>query len=368
MNPQTRIDILAMQECLQLAAKGEGSVSPNPLVGAVLMKRGKIVARGYHRFFGGPHAEVECLASYHGSFENTTLYVNLEPCSHYGKTPPCAELLAASPIPRIVIAMGDPNPLVGGRGIHRLRRAGKRVDVGILKREACALNRHFMTGILRHRPYIHVKIAQSLDAMIAAADGRLRWISGPEARAMVHHWRSRYDAVLVGAGTVHADNPRLTARTEGARHPVAVILDGRLSVSPDAGVFRNLHGRRVIVCTSARALRENSRTALKLEKAGVQILPLPCRKRISLPLLAKELYEQEIGSLFVEGGSDVFTQFLRSGLVDELTVFVAPRMIGRGVPAFTPKRMPKHRAGFNNVTTAMVGRDIMVQWRRSEEV
>ena len=141
MNPQKSSDRLAMQECLQLAAKGEGFVSPNPLVGAVLMKQGKIVARGYHRFFGGPHAEVECLASYHGTFEDTTLYVNLEPCSHYGKTPPCAELLAASPIPRIVVAMADPNPLVSGRGISRLRRAGKRVDVGILKDEAAGLHR-----------------------------------------------------------------------------------------------------------------------------------------------------------------------------------------------------------------------------------
>jgi diaminohydroxyphosphoribosylaminopyrimidine deaminase/5-amino-6-(5-phosphoribosylamino)uracil reductase len=356
-------DLLAMQECFRLAAQGEGFVSPNPLVGAVLVKGGRIVARGFHASWGGPHAEVECLSRYRGSFEGTTLYVNLEPCSHFGKTPPCAELLASTPITRIVVAMADPNPLVSGQGIERLRKSGKRVDVGVLESEARALNRHFITGILKRRPYIHVKVAQSLDGMIAASHGTPRWISGVESRRMVHRWRARYDAVLVGAGTVRADNPRLTARIPGGRHPAAVVIDGQLSVRADARLFRNVHGRRVLVCTTRGALDRKARMVIRLEKNGVEFLPFRTASRIAIAPMLHELYVRDIGSLLVEGGGDVFAQFLRSGLVDEYSIFIAPIVVGDGIPAYTPQRSPARRAGFDNMTTALVGRDILVHWR-----
>jgi diaminohydroxyphosphoribosylaminopyrimidine deaminase / 5-amino-6-(5-phosphoribosylamino)uracil reductase len=359
-------DTAAMRECFLLARNGEGYVSPNPMVGAVLVKNGRIVARGFHRAFGGPHAEVECLAQHRGSFEGTTLYVNLEPCAHYGKTPPCADLLAATPIPRIVVAMPDPNPLVSGTGIARLRASGKQVDVGVLEQEARSLNRRFVTGITRHRPYIHVKIAQSLDGMIAAANGKPRWISGTPARELVHQWRSVYDAVVVGAGTMRADNPRLTARTDGGRNPAAVVVDGLLTVSPEARLFQNLRGRQVFVCTTQRSIDVKRRVASRLEKLGVVMVPFRSGERLALPMMLRALYALNLGSLLIEGGSDLFGQFLQSRLVDELTVFIAPIVIGKGVPAYAPDKMPTRRAGFDNLTTGMIGADIMLKWLRSE--
>jgi diaminohydroxyphosphoribosylaminopyrimidine deaminase / 5-amino-6-(5-phosphoribosylamino)uracil reductase len=360
-------DRAAMRECIRLARNGEGYVSPNPMVGAVLVKNGRIVAKGFHRAFGGPHAEVECLAQHRGSFEGATLYVNLEPCAHFGKTPPCADLLAATPIPRIVLAMTDPNPVVSGQGIARLRAAGKKVEVGVLEQEARALNRHFVTAITQQRPYVHVKIAQSLDGMIASSRGRPRWISGQPARQLVHQWRSVYDAVIVGAGTIRADDPRLTARREGGRNPAAVVVDGNLTVSPDARLFRNFRGRQVFVCTTRRALDRKTRVASRLEKSGVVLVPFRSSERIPLPNLLRQLYALNLGSLLVEGGSDLFGQFLRSRLVDELTVFIAPIVIGEGVPAYAPDKIPARRAGFDNLTTGMIGTDIMLKWLRSQD-
>jgi diaminohydroxyphosphoribosylaminopyrimidine deaminase / 5-amino-6-(5-phosphoribosylamino)uracil reductase len=367
MNPPQTTEASFMRECLRLAREGMGTVSPNPMVGAVLVRGNRIVARGYHKAFGGPHAEVECLARYNGSFDGTTLYVSLEPCSHFGKTPPCADLLAATPISRIVVAMADPNPDVSGRGIAKLRGAGKRVDVGVLESEARALNRHYAVGITQHRPYVHVKIAQSLDGMIAARRGKRRWISGVPARELVHRWRAEYDAVLVGAGTVRADNPRLTARIEGARNPAVVILDGRLTASPDAGVFRNSKGRRVLLCCARKAIERKKRNAARLEKAGIELVAMPGGERLRLPDLLSELYVRNVGSILVEGGSEIFGQFLTSRLVDELTVFIAPFVIGEGVPAFSVVKLPVRSAGFNSLSTSMVGNDIMVKWLRPLE-
>ena len=337
------------------------------MVGAVLARGDRVLARGYHGAFGGPHAEVDCLSQHHGSFADTTLYVNLEPCSHYGKTPPCAELLAATPIPRIVVAMTDPNPLVRGNGIARLRAAGKRVVVGVLESEARALNRHFVVGITQQRPYVHVKIAQSLDGMIADARGQRCWITGMPAREMVHRWRSVHDVVMVGAGTVHADDPRLTARIEGGRDPAVVVIDGSLSVSPEARVFRNRRKRQVYVCVTRASLERRSRVALRLEKAGALLIPFRTRARIPLAEILPDLYARNLGSILVEGGSDVFGQFLTSRFVDELTVFIAPMVIGKGVLAYAPGRMPARRAGFESLSTGMVGRDIMVRWLRPQE-
>jgi diaminohydroxyphosphoribosylaminopyrimidine deaminase / 5-amino-6-(5-phosphoribosylamino)uracil reductase len=367
MPTQTEHDSALMRECFRLAQRGKGYVSPNPMVGAVLARGGRILARGYHQVCGGAHAEVECLSRYRGSFDNTTLYINLEPCSHYGKTPPCADLLAATPIPRVVIAMTDPNPLVRGKGIDRLRAAGKAVEVGLFQQEARELNRHFMFGITRQRPYVHVKIAQSLDGMIAGSDRKRRSISGPKAVQLVHQWRAEYDAVLVGAGTVRADDPRLTARVKNGRNPAAIIVDGSLSVSPEAKVFRNLQNRPVFVACSRSALRRRGRVAARLEKQGVLLLPFGGRSRIALPDLLGILYALDIGSVLVEGGSEVFGEFMVSGLVDELTVFIAPMVIGDGVPAYAPGKMPVKRSGFTNLRTGMLGNDIMLKWIRPLE-
>ncbi len=321
-----------MQEALRLASKGGHSVSPNPMVGAVLVKRGIIVARGYHRYYGGPHAEVECLAKFKGSLEDTTLYVTLEPCSHYGKTPACAPLLAMTPIPHIVIAMKDPNPLVAGKGITLLRRAGKRVEVGLKQAEAELLNRRYARSIVHSRPYIHIKVAQTLDGRISVPGDTRRWITGGRARLLVHTLRADHDAVLVGARTVLIDNPRLNVRGVKGVSPDVVILDGSLSLPESARVFGSARKRRVFVCTTVRAARTKQRALRRLENRGVIIVPLPGRNgKINIADLLERLYQEHMGSLLVEGGGEVFRQFVEGGFIDELSLFIAPR-IGAGGP------------------------------------
>jgi diaminohydroxyphosphoribosylaminopyrimidine deaminase / 5-amino-6-(5-phosphoribosylamino)uracil reductase len=360
---ETAADILHMRDALRLASLGRGYVSPNPMVGAVLVKKGKPVASGYHRYYGGPHAEVDCLAAYRGDLQGATLFVTLEPCSIYGKTPACAELLASSGLRRVVVAMRDPNPLVSGRGIARLRKAGIRVEVGLLEEEAREINRHFLVAITKRRPYVHLKIAQSLDGFIAPSRGRGRWISGPESRALVHTWRTHYHAVLVGAGTIRADDPRLTARGVPGRDPDVVILDGRFRVPEEARVLRTASRRRVIICTTRRAIREHRRKAERMAARGVSLVTSKgWSGRLHIPELLQVLYEGEIGSILVEGGSEVFREFLNAGVVDELSMFIAPRVFSAGVPAFavSPRAVPA-AYGFRSVQAGAVGTDILIR-------
>jgi diaminohydroxyphosphoribosylaminopyrimidine deaminase/5-amino-6-(5-phosphoribosylamino)uracil reductase len=352
-----------MAECLRLAALGEGRVSPNPLVGAVLVRNGRILSRGYHRRFGGPHAEVECLRKFRGDPRGTTLYVNLEPCAHQGKTPPCTDLILASGIHDVVVAMQDPNPLVRGRGIRTLRRAGVRVRTGVLGAEARDLNERFVIGMTRRRPYIHLKLALSRDGFITHAAGTERRITGRDARVLVHRWRASHDAVLVGAGTIRADDPALTVRHAAGRDPDVVILDGRLSVPPDARVFRSARDRRVYVVTwEGRKRTEKVRRLL--EKRGVEIIELPGRRgRIALPMVVRELYRHHIGSLLVEGGADVAEQLIARGLVDRLSVFVTPVVFGGGLKGIAVKGPAPVLAG-SSVHAEQVGRDVLMTLSR----
>jgi len=325
-----------MAEALRLAAKGGRDVSPNPMVGAVLVKGRQIVARGYHRHFGGAHAEVDCLSRYEGALEGTTLYVTLEPCSHFGKTPPCAALLASTPISHVVVAMKDPNPVVAGKGIEQLRDAGKKVDVGVMAKEAARLNRRYMRAIGRGRPYVHVKVAQTLDGKISEAGAKGRWLTGPEARRRVHRMRADYDAILVGANTVAIDNPRLNVRGVKGRDPDVVVLDAALRVSESARVFSFGRGRRVFVCAAAAACRRNRGKVARLARRGVEVLSFPAAKgRIPLKDVLSRLYAEQIGSILVEGGAEIFGQFVAGGFVDEMSLFIAPRLSGaNGVTAF----------------------------------
>jgi diaminohydroxyphosphoribosylaminopyrimidine deaminase/5-amino-6-(5-phosphoribosylamino)uracil reductase len=324
-----------MTEALRLAAKGGRDVSPNPLVGAVLVRRGRIVARGYHRRFGGAHAEIECLSRYRGPLDGTTLYVTLEPCSHYGKTPPCAALLALTPIREIVVAAPDPNPLVAGKGIALLRKAGKKIRVGLLRAEADWLNRRYIRAITTGRPYVHVKIAQTLDGRIAVPGGRKRWITGPQSRRLVHGMRAACDAVLVGATTVHADDPRLNVRGVKGRDPDVIVLDGKLRISETARIFMTGRGRRVFVCTTAAALRQKGRKARRLLANGADVLPFAARHgRIPVEAVLQRLYAEQIGSILVEGGGEVFRDFVEAGCVDELSLFIAPWFAGGDLLTF----------------------------------
>lgn len=359
-------DIRWMQRCLALAVNGSGAVSPNPMVGAVAVKNGRLIAEGWHHAFGGPHAEVECLRRAGRRINGATLYVNLEPCSHLGKTPPCSEALIRAGLRRVVVAMRDPNPMVSGRGIRELRRAGIRVDVGVCGEEARVLNRRFLTHIVRGRPYVHVKIAQTLDGRIAGPG--MKWISSPESKRLVHHWRAEYDAVLVGVGTILSDDPHLTVRLAKGRNPHVAILDGKLRVPAARKVIRSATSRRVILFTSSSALRKKAEHARMLARLGVEVVGLPGKQGVlSLIDVLQELYRSGIGSVLVEGGSAVFQGFVGSGFVDELTIFQAPRTVGAGLTSFSPvtRGRPKETV-FKTILAGYSGADIAIRAFREE--
>lgn len=325
-----------MRECFQLAEKGKGHVSPNPLVGAVLVEKGKCVARGFHKRFGGAHAEVNCLQNYKGNLSKAVLYVNLEPCSHHGKTPPCTDLLIQRGIQNVVVAMKDPNPFVAGKGIAQLRRAGINVTVGVLEKEARRLNRFFVKHITSSLPYVHLKLAQTADGFIGRKNGSLEYITSPESRSLVHKWRGQYDAVLVGAGTIQADNPRLTIRLSTGRDPAVVILDGKLRLTGRERVFASARYRRVFLFVSKQAINSQPSKAKYFKSIGVTLIALAGRNAdLNLKSILHALYARQIGSILVEGGSSVFSTFIRQGFVDELSVFCSPLIFGNGIQRFS---------------------------------
>lgn len=357
----TAADERFMTVALDLAVQGGRAVSPNPMVGAVLVRGGRIVARGYHRYYGGAHAEVECLSRYRGDLQGTTMYLTLEPCAHYGKTPPCAQMLASTPIQRFVVAMADPNPMVAGRGIRILRKAGKRVDVGVLGDEAEELNRRFVRAVTQHRPYVHCKIAQTLDGRITKGGAARDMITGPEARRVVHAMRTDFDAVLIGANTVRVDDPRLTVRGMPGNDPHVVVLDGQLTLAEDARLIRASKKRTVYVIVTPDALRQRRRRAVALARAGVQVLAVDAvRGRLVLRTVLGVLYDEGIGSLLVEGGADVFGQFAAAGVIDEMSVFVAPVLAPRGVPAFPAGGVAALVREASYMHTHDAGRDIWI--------
>ncbi|HEY2730158.1 MAG TPA: bifunctional diaminohydroxyphosphoribosylaminopyrimidine deaminase/5-amino-6-(5-phosphoribosylamino)uracil reductase RibD [Polyangia bacterium] len=326
-----------MRRALVLAARGRGTTRPNPVVGAVVARGGRVLAEGFHSRAGLPHAEVNALARLpRGGARGATLYVNLEPCCHTGRTGPCTDAILAAGLARVVVGCLDPNPLVDGRGVARLRRAGVRVDVGCLEAESRAANRAFSIWAHARRPLVTLKAAASLDGFIA--DGRPRarrapaWLTGPRARRAAHELRAAHDAVLVGSGTVLADDPRLTVRLPGAARaratPVRVVLDGRLRTPPDARLLGG--GPPTIVFTRRGASRARARA---LRAAGAEVVELsPSRGRVPLAAALRALAARDIQSVLVEGGAAVHGAFISAGLVDALALFVAPRLLGGGVP------------------------------------
>ncbi len=351
-----------MLRAISLARRGKGKVSPNPLVGAVLVVRGKVVAEGFHRKFGGPHAEVDCLKNYNGPMAGSTMYVNLEPCAHTGKTAPCTDLLIQRGVKRVVVGMLDPNPLVSGKGVRVLRRAGIHVDVGPGTDAAKELNRKFATHIKRKSPYINLKVAQSLDGFIAGAGSRRRYISSKDSLRLVHRWRTEYDAVLVGAGTIRKDNPLLNVRFARGRNPAVIILDGKLTLTGRERVFHVDGERRLILLTTNAAYSVKSTIVKKLQRVGAEVVPMRSSKeRILVKHALRNLYGMHIGSILVEGGADVFNQFVSQNLIDEMNVFIAPVLIGRGLPAFRGRDVL--RDGFegkiSHYALKKVGEDIL---------
>jgi diaminohydroxyphosphoribosylaminopyrimidine deaminase/5-amino-6-(5-phosphoribosylamino)uracil reductase len=326
-----------MRRALRLARRGRGNVSPNPAVGCVLARSGKVVSEGFHERFGGPHAEVNAIAKADtGLLPECTLYVNLEPCSHHGKTPPCTEAIIRSGIRSVVIGCTDPNPLVNGRGIRALRESGVRVSVGVLESECRRINASFFHFMQQGRPFVTLKAAQTLDGRVATTDGESRWISEPVSREWVHRLRSEHDAILVGVGTVLRDDPELTVRNRSGRRrpgrpPFRLVLDPQLRIPETSRLVRTDDPERTIVITGfdAPAARR-----LRLQRSGVRVWRLKTGpgRRFRFRSVLNRCAKEGILSVLVEGGPGTWTSALRSGLADRLVLFVSPRLMGDGVP------------------------------------
>ncbi len=325
-NPE--FDRRMMSRAITLARRGEGRVEPNPMVGCVIVRRGRVIGEGYHRRFGGPHAEIEALRSCASSPRGATVYVSLEPCCRQGKTPPCTEALIAAKVARVVVAVHDAHPSVGGRGLRALRRAGLRVHTGVLRKEASEVLAPFTTRVRLGRPYVIAKWAQSLDGKLATHRGDSRWISGEVSRRHVHRLRARMDAILVGSGTVLVDDPRLTARGVVIRRTaLRVALDTRLRIPTTCQLVDTARQAPTLVMTTAS--RARSPKARQLMRKGVEVIACPVRgRRLSLDGCLSELGRRDLTNLLVEGGPTMLTSFLQANVVDEAYVFIAPKLIG----------------------------------------
>jgi diaminohydroxyphosphoribosylaminopyrimidine deaminase / 5-amino-6-(5-phosphoribosylamino)uracil reductase len=320
------IDRQYLRLACRLAEKAAGRTSPNPMVGAVLVRNGEIVGSGFHQFAGGDHAEIVALRKAGSKAKGSTLYINLEPCNHHGRTPPCTRSLIAAGIKEVVAGMKDPNPLVSGKGLRALHRAGIKVRTGILEEECRTLNEAFIKYITRRLPFVTLKLAASLDGKIATATGDARWISCERSRATVHSLRNRYDAVLVGAGTVLTDNPQLTCRIAGGRDPWRIILDGHLRIPLTATFLRQPGSDKNIVVTSNSAPGAKIRA---LESLGATVWRLPLREG-AVPWIAvlKKLAKMGIVSVLIEGGAITAAGALKEKVVDKMLLFYAPKLLG----------------------------------------
>lgn len=330
----TQEDCFYMQKALDLARQAAGRTSPNPLVGAVLVKNGAVVGEGYHAKAGEAHAEVRALAAAGPQAREATLYINLEPCCHHGRTPPCADALIAAGLGKAVVAMVDPNPLVAGKGLERLQSAGVAIAVGLMEEEARRLNEAFIKHIQTGRPFVTLKTAMTLDGKIASVSGDSRWISNEESRAFVHTMRDGSDAILAGIGTVIKDDPLLNTRLAGGggRNPLRVILDGALDIPLDSRIVQSADEIRTLVFCADSALPEREEA---LKSRGLEIIRLPGNEpELDLPVVMDRLGHWGVNSLLVEGGSRINAALLQGGLVDKVVWFVAPKILGgAGAPS-----------------------------------
>lgn len=316
-------DELFMLRALELARLGIGRVSPNPQVGCVIVHDGKMIGEGWHQKYGGPHAEVNAINSVTDKslLEQATVYVNLEPCSHFGKTPPCADLLIAHRVRKVVVANVDSNPLVGGNGLAKLQAAGIETVVGVLDQQARELNKRFFTFVEKKRPYIILKWAQTADGFIARSNFDSKWISNEYSRQLVHRWRSEEDAILVGSGTAAHDNPALTVRDWSGRNPVRIVIDRHLKLPDSLHLF---DGNTPTLCYNLiQEKTEKDTTRVKLPEAEF------------LKSLVADLRTRNIQSLIIEGGAQTLSAFLNENLWDEARVFKARQSFGSGIAAPT---------------------------------
>jgi len=361
---QQSLDIKYMRMALRLAEKARGRTSPNPMVGAVVVKDGKIISRGWHRKAGEPHAEAIALKKAGAAAEGATLYVTLEPCSHTGKrTPPCSPLVIQSGITRVVVAMTDPNPKVSRGGVKALSAAGIDVITGVIEAEARKLNEVYIKHITTGVPFVTLKIAQTLDGKIATARGESQWITGEKAREEAHKLRNINDAILVGINTVLKDKPSLTARIPGGRDPMRVIVDSTLRIPLNAKVLTQKSSAKTIVATTAGAAKNKMN---KLQKAGVEVLTVKSvQGRVDLYDLMKKLGKMDIMSVLVEGGAGINFSALKAGIVDKAVLFIAPMlMTGKdalcSIGGTSPVKLSQ-ALRLRDVTSHFVGQDLMFE-------
>lgn len=367
-----KLDKFYMNIALQLAKKGKGKVNPNPLVGAIIVRDGVILGRGYHKEYGKAHAEVNAFLDAKEDITGATMYVTLEPCSHYGKTPPCVERIIENKISRVVIGMIDPNPLVAGKGIEKLKKSGITVTVGVLEEECRKLNEVFIKYITKNEPFVVLKTAMSLDGKIATSRGESKWITGEKARNEVHNLRNELEAIMVGVDTVIIDNPELTCRLENSRNPIRIIVDSTLKIPLNSKVLKNQDEAKTIVATKKEAIEEKVK---KLEALGVTVLKISDdkeyennnirNKKVNLNNLMKELGKLNIDGVLLEGGATLNYSALQEGIVDKIQVYIAPKIIGglnsKGPVGGTGIEFLKDAFKINDLTSKFIGEDILIE-------
>lgn len=353
-----------MKRAIELAQKGRGFVAPNPMVGAVIVKDDKIVGEGWHEKAGSSHAEVNAvLNSKLESFSDCTLYINLEPCTHFGKTPPCVDKIIGLKFKRVVIGTLDKNPIVAGKGKEKLELANIEVKVGVLEEECDWLNRVFFKNITQNAPYVIAKIAQTLDGFIATKNKNSKWITSEASREYVHLLRSEIDSILVGDGTVNTDNPELTVRHVKGRNPKRIILDQNLSISLSSKILIDEERKNTyIICNENY---EFSKKANVLALAGIKIINMAVDSNNSFDLqeLMEKLYQGlNVNSVLVEGGGGVYKSFLKANLIDELQIFIAPKILGSGLAVFNDLNISslKNTFNFDIVKTERFGPDLLI--------
>lgn len=371
-----------MRRTIELAKKGSGHVNPNPLVGAVIVRDGEIIGEGYHECYGQLHAERNAIANAKkrgNSLEGSTIYVTLEPCCHYGKTPPCTEAIIEEKIARVVVGSDDPNPLVSGKGFQMLREKGIEVIPHFLKEECDAMNHVFFHYIRTGTPYVAMKYAMTMDGKIACYTGDSKWVTGEESRAHVQTLRNHYKGIMAGIGTVLADDPMLNCRIEGGRDPIRIITDSHLRIPMDSQLVRTAGQQPLIVACLPDADEEK---AAQLQEKGVEVLRIPGvttaditeeqKEVISLPVLMKELGARKIDGILLEGGGQLNESALQAGIVDRIYCYIAPKIFG-GAQAKTPvEGQGLTRAAdawqFNRIGMQEFGQDILLEYEKAQEL
>ena len=352
-----------MRRAIELARRGAGWTAPNPMVGAVIVKEGRIIGEGWHKKCGGLHAERNALAALTESAQGADLFVTLEPCCHHGRTPPCTEAILEHGIHRVVIGSRDPNPLVSGKGANLLRQSGVVVEEDFLREECDALNPVFFHYITTGRPYVVMKYAMTLDGKIATRTGASQWITGETARQHVHRLRGRYSAILAGIGTVLADDPMLNCRIDGGHQPVRIVADSHLRLPLDSRLVQTAgEYRTILACGSDDPEKEAA-----LRGRGVEVLHVPGPDgRVDLRALVEHLGREQIDSVLIEGGGQLHEAALRAGIVNHVCAYVAPKLFG-SAGAKTPVEgagvgLPAEGAVLGNLQTTRLGEDLLLEY------